>query len=135
MSRGRHLPLLLLALTVVGCGSDTPTTPSDPTATTETFSSLVQKNGTTTRSFTTTAQGTITVTLTSLGQEAAFVGLGVGLSDAVTGQCTPTFSVVTSVYAGRALSVKADIGHYCILVSDIGELTNQANFTVSVTHF
>jgi hypothetical protein len=135
MSRGRHLLFLVLALTAVGCGSETPTTPSDPKATTESFSSIVQKNGTTTRSFTTTEQGIMTVTLTSLSQEAASVQLGVGLSDVATGQCTPTFSVVTSVYAGRALSVKADIGHYCILVSDIGELTNQANFSVGVTHF
>jgi hypothetical protein len=136
MTRASRYALCALAIVAVACDSDTPTTPTtEPTEVTETFTSIVQRNGTTTRSFSTEAQGLITVTLTSLGQDAAQVGLGLGLSDTVTGQCLPTFSVITSTYLGRAISVKADPGQYCIVVSDVGELTNQSSFAVDVRHF
>ena len=129
--------LVVLTVTTAACGSDTPTTPSTstPTATTDTFTSVVERRGSTSRSFATSAQGIVTLTLTSLGQEAASVSLALGLSDPATGQCTPTFSVVTSVYAGRAVSVKADTGSYCFIVSDIGELNDRSTFGVDVTHF
>jgi len=134
-----RLVLLLIAAAVTagttGCGSETPTSPSDTTTpVTETFSSIVPWKGATSRSFTTSAKGTVTVTLTSLGQDAAAVGLALGLADGANSQCAPTYSVVTTVYAGRQLAATADAGRYCILVSDIGELTNQASFTVTVVH-
>jgi len=126
-----------VAVVIAACGSDTPTTPTtvDPIPTTESFSSTVQRNGATTRSFSTSAQGVITVRLTSLTVDAISMGLGLGLSDAATGKCLATYTVTTSLYTGRAISVTADAGTYCIIVYDVGELGNQTNFTVSVTHF
>ena len=132
-------PLLLLiaaTLTIgtLGCGSETPTTPSDTTTpVTETFSSIVPWKGATSRSFTTSATGTITLSLTSLGQDAA-IGLALGLADGANGQCAPTYSVVTTAFAGRQLAANADAGRYCFLVYDIGELTGQVSFTVTVVH-
>ena len=126
-----------IALAASACGSETPTTPSESAATptTQTFSSSVQRNGATSRSFTTDEQGAITVTLTSLGVDGLSMGLGLGLSDSATGQCLLTYSVVTSTYAGRAISVKADAGQYCVVVYDVGEVSNVTSFEVTVTHF
>lgn len=136
---GRVASAWLLAgvVSLAGCGSDTPTTPTnpEPLTTTESFSSTVQRNGSTTRSFSTSAQGVITVRLTSLSVDSISMGLGLGLSDAATGRCLPTYTVTTSLYTGRAISVNADAGSYCIIVYDIGELGNLTSFTVSVTHF
>ena len=109
--------------------------PETATAVTETFSNTVLKGGATSRSFTTTASGMITITLTSLSQEMALVGLALGLSDEVTGTCSRTYSIVTQLYSARALSTTADKGRYCVVVYDVGELTDSATFTVVVTHF
>jgi hypothetical protein len=131
-AHGRLLAIGFAAL-VGACGSDTPTSPSATDPVTETFSSIVQPKGSTSRSFATTASGTITVTLTSLGQDTAAVRLALGLADA-SGDCAPTFSVVTTQYSGRQLSQTADAGQYCVIVTDIGELTGQTTFTVTVVH-
>ena len=139
MTPRRYLARAALALTLAAaaCDSDTPTSPTEatPTATTETFTGTVQRRGATSRSFRTSAEGVITASLASLGQDGAQVSLALGLSDQTTGQCLPTYSVVTSVFAGRAISVKADAGQYCFMVTDIGEITNVASFEVTVTHF
>jgi hypothetical protein len=132
-AHGRLLAIGFAAL-LVACGSDTPTSPSTTDPVTETFSSIVQPKGSTSRSFTTTASGTITVTLTSLGQDTAAIRLALGLADAASGDCAPTYSVITTQYSGRQLSQTADAGQYCILVTDIGELTGQTTFTVTVVH-
>jgi hypothetical protein len=136
MNTWQLLALVATALTVgsAACGSDTPTRPSDTTTpVTETFSSIVPWKGATSRSFTTAATGTVTLSLTSLGQDAA-VGLALGLADGANGQCAPTYWVVTTAYAGRQISANADAGRYCFLVYDVGELTGQVSFTVTVVH-
>jgi hypothetical protein len=128
---------LLIALAIFGLAcDDTPTSPTDPepTLVTETFSSIVQNKGATSRSFTTTDTGPISVSLTSLSKDGAAVGLALGLADGADGQCAPTFFVVTTVYSGRQLSTTADPGRYCFVVYDVGELTGQTNFTVTVVH-
>jgi hypothetical protein len=128
--------LVLLALAAcAACGSDTPTSPSDDaTPITETFSSIVQPKGATSRSFTTSASGAITLSLTALGHDTAAVGLALGLADATSGQCSPTYAVVTTQYSARQLSATADAGRYCFVVYDVGELTGQTTFTVTVVH-
>jgi hypothetical protein len=133
--------VLLSLLAVVGCGSDTPTEPSTTTTTTatavtETITSAVQRRGATLRSFTTSTEGNVTVSLTSLGQEGAAVRLGLGLSDEVSGDCSLAYTVVTTAYSGRQLAATADAGRYCVGVYDIGELTAfSTGFTITVVHY
>ena len=140
----RRLVGVLFAVLLSGglaCG-DSPTEPTSTeaevetaTAVTETFSNAVLKGGATSRSFITTDSGMITIVLTSLSQDTAFVGLALGLSDEVTGVCTRTYAIVTQVYSARALSANADKGRYCVVVYDVGDFTDSVTFTVSVTHF
>jgi hypothetical protein len=134
MSARRTALAIGVAALLAACGSDTPTSPSTTDPVTETFSSIVQPKGSTSRSFTVAVSGTITVTLTSLGQDTAAVRLALGLADTPSGDCAPTYSVVTTQYSGRQLSQTADAGRYCIIVTDIGELTGQTTFTVTVVH-
>ena len=131
--------LLVVLLSGLACG-DTPAEPTSsepetPTAVTESFSNSVQKGGATSRSFVTTESGMITIVLTSLSQDTAFVGLALGLSDELTGVCTRTYAIVTQLYSARALSATADKGRYCVVVYDVGDFTDAVTFTVSVTHF
>ena len=75
MTSRRYLARAALALTLAtaACDSDTPTNPTEatPTATTETFTGNVQRRGATSRSFRTSAEGVITASLASLGQDGA----------------------------------------------------------------
>ena len=137
----RLVGVLLVVLLSGGLAcEDTPAEPTSsepetPTAVTESFSNSVQKGGATSRSFVTTESGMITIVLTSLSQDTAFVGLALGLSDELTGMCTRTYAIVTQLYSARALSATADKGRYCVVVYDVGDFTGSVTFTVSVTHF
>src|SRR5258705_3161084 len=77
---GGGWPVLAFIATMVaacGNGTSTPTSPSTPTKpAAENWSSTLAPGGTSSRSFTLTAAGTINVTMTSAG---ATVGLGGGL--------------------------------------------------------
>src|SRR2546427_260284 len=83
---GRRLVVLGVLLAAACSGKSTPTTPSNTSkAMSESWSSVVAPGGTSSRSFTVNASGTITVTLTSAG--AATLGLGVGVPRLTGGGC------------------------------------------------
>ncbi len=129
--------VMLLALSCAACGDSTPTsaTTTTPVLTTETYSSTVRHGGATSRSITTSAAGSITVSLTAFGAEEARVGMALGLLDEATGICARTYASVTRLYTGQALSATADAGRYCVTVFDVGDLTAPSSFSVSITYY
>src|SRR5262249_24521421 len=122
-----------IAMLSAGCGSnDTTAGPSTPTGpTSENWSGVLAPGGTSSRSFTVNASGTITVTMTTAG---ATIGLGVGLPRVSGGGCR--LSVVVNSGAGSSpqISTPADSGQYCVQVFDLGTLTDPVGFGMKIDH-
>ena len=110
-----------------------PSSPTAPAASTETFSGTVSVQGTSRSTFTTTQAGTVNVTLATMSPGVA-MGLGIGTPNGTTA-CTLTSSN-TSALAGSTpqLTVTEQPGSYCVSVYDVGNLTGNATFTVTVAH-
>ena len=124
--------LVIAVFAVAGCGSDMPTTPSTTSKTTsESWSSAVAPGGTSSRSFTVNASGTITVTLTGAG---ATLGLGVGLPRVTGGGCRLGVTVNASPGSSPQISTAADAGQYCVQVYDLGTLTDPVSFALKIDH-
>ena len=130
------LVLPLLAAMVSGCSgtiNDFPTTP-DPVIVTDTFSGNLNINGAQTHFVFLGATGTVTATLTSLGDAApSKVGFSMGTLAGAT--CTTVLfndnAVVTSVLSG---SVSTLGGSLCVRIYDTGALTETIPYTLTVTH-
>jgi len=124
--------LVIAVFAAAGCGSDTPTTPSTTSKTTsENWSSAVAPGGTSSRSFTVNASGTITVTLTGAG---ATLGVGVGLPRVTGGGCRLGVTVNASPGSSPQISTAADAGQYCVQVYDLGTLTDPVSFALKIDH-
>ena len=126
------IPLFVLAAIITGCGDGT-TTPTAPTtkAIDDVWSSVLAPGGTSSRSFTVNAAGTIAVTMTSAG---ATVGLGVGLPRTIGGGCRLGVSVNASAGSTPQLTTQADAGQYCVQVFDLGTLTDAVPFALKIDH-
>jgi hypothetical protein len=132
--------LCLAVLVLVGaaaCGDDEPTTPTEPTrpTVTETFPGRVTVNGAQTHGFAAGGSGRIDVTLTSLSpNSAARVGLTLGNLNTL-GSCT-VFTSNDNATQGTLVSGNASAaGNFCVRVHDVGQLTEPAEYTVTVVHF
>jgi hypothetical protein len=143
MSRFRHfLPSIAivaaLMLPLAGCDNgpsteDDSTTPTTPVTSpvTETFSSQLFVNGSASRSFYAVKAGTATVTLVSAGPPSTVkLGFGIGVRDVLGSGCLFTRSSEAAV-AGASFSLPVDAGVYCVRVYDVGAMT--ANVTFSIT--
>ncbi len=126
--------LAFIATMSVACGNgtSTPTAPSTTTKTgPESWSTTLAPGGTSSRSFTVTAAGTINVTLESAGST---VGLGVGLPRVTGGGCRLGVSVTTGGGSAPQITTQADAGQYCVQVFDLGTLTDPISFTLKIDH-
>jgi len=100
-----------------------------------TFASTLPVKGAVTKTVTTSTEGTIDVTLNSLGsQPNAVVGLGIGVVPSTSAECTLTIIVQTKAGSVPQLSEKVDAGSYCVGLSDVGNLTNQTTFSMTIAH-
>jgi ABC-type molybdate transport system substrate-binding protein len=123
-----RLAALVLLLGLTAACSDTSTSPA--ATTTDTFSGTVSPGSPSMQTFTTSAAGTMTVTLTALTPQAT-VGLAVGTVSNST--CTP--SGQASVQQGGTVSGSvSSSGTYCALVFDSGSLTAAESYTITVNH-
>jgi hypothetical protein len=105
------------------------------TDTTTTFASTLAVGGTATRTFTTTQGGTITVSLASLGgaEPDAVVGLGIGLLR-TNSSCGLSQSIETSAGSSAQIMISADAGQYCVRIFDLGSLTEDSSFSMTIEH-
>jgi hypothetical protein len=126
----------LLALTACNKNSTTPTSPSAPAVTTDTFSSSIAQTGSVTHLFKVAATGELTVTLTSVSPLST-MALGVGM---MTSDGTGCLTTVTQNDNARtsapALQGTAVAGNYCVRVYDSGNVpvSTTVTYTVTVAH-
>jgi hypothetical protein len=128
--------MVALALLAPGCGDDSatptsPTTPSGPV--TETHSTQVWPGGFSSRTFSMTTSGTISVTLTNTTPAGVSLGLVLGVPRG-GGGCAPSVSVVASAGSTPQIAQTADAGTYCTLIYDLGTLTDVVSYTLKVEH-
>jgi hypothetical protein len=138
----RAAVLMAAALFAIGCGDDTPTSPSstDTTATTSsiTFTGTLAPGGSRFYSFSATAAGSVSALLASVATAATGLPLGVPLEIGVgvpagTG-CAATTTQMVSPGLTAQLSVPLETGTFCLRVADAGFLTSPATFAVRFTH-
>ena len=127
------LPVVMFAAACEGDIANIPTTP-DPVTVTETFTGTVNINGAATHSFNTLATGTVTATLTSLGENPpAAVGLSMGTMSGSTCSLVLTNdrAVVTSIVNGTVTTL---VGSLCVRIYDVGSLTQAVPYEIRVEH-
>ena len=132
----RAAAVLTLALSLSACGSDNPTTPgnggSSGERATETFNGTVAPRSGAWHTFTVTAAGTIDVTLTTLTAPAA-TAVGVGIGTTPTNGCDVQAWNNASVQ-GTIITAPINAGTFCVMIYDVGNLTDGAAYTVTVVH-
>ncbi len=127
------LPLAMFAAACEGDLAKIPTTP-DPVTVTETFTGTININGAATHAFFTSATGTVTATLLSLGENPpAAIGLSMGtLSGSTCSQVlTNDKAVVTSIVSGTVTTLG---GSLCVRIYDVGSLTESVPYEIRVEH-
>lgn len=127
------------------CGKDdTPTSPTTTTTTTtvasasitEDFSGVLPVGSSRFYAFTVGENGTVNLTLNSIGgagvPSTVWVGLGIGTPNAE--DCSTTSSVNTQSGATAQVTGTYQPGIYCAKVSDIGNLAAPATFAITIAH-
>jgi outer membrane lipoprotein SlyB len=127
---------LLTTVAVAGCSDEeTPTTPTTRTVEQVSWSTNVATGGATSRSFRTTRNGTVSITLQSVGGSTTqAVGLGVGIPLGDGTGCVLSRSVETVAGATAQLELSVDAGSYCVQVYDLGTLTQPTGFTLLLVY-
>jgi hypothetical protein len=132
--------LLAAGAVLAGAGCDQPGTTTQPTPTptvvVQPFTGTLVKGGSAFFSFTVPQTGTVSLTLLSLtiagAPTDATISMGVGAPGGTTCRTNST----TNVTPGATPQVTATNlapGIYCALVTDPGNLTADANFSINIT--
>jgi hypothetical protein len=141
MRKGWSRLLLAAALAAAAaCTSSpaptTPTTPVAPAGTTDSFSGTIGQLGSDNHVFTLAANGTITITLTSVAPLAT-MSLGVAVLGSDGTNCLTQISQNADARTGAvALQGTGTTGNYCVRVYDSGNVqpATSVNYTVQVLH-
>lgn len=127
---------VLLALSAAACSNDSTTSPSTTTTTspvTDSFASLLAVGGATTRTFAVSTAGTVKITLSTLSNANARVGVSLGLP-ATGAPCSPSISVITGPGSAPQVQTAVSAGTYCAQVFDTGTLKEDTAFTLTIEH-
>ncbi|HSP89904.1 MAG TPA: hypothetical protein VLN08_03310 [Vicinamibacterales bacterium] len=128
------LSLSLLALAAAGCGDDLTDRELGPSGTvTETFAGTLNPGGGTTHVFVVTSQGTISATLTAVGDDNTRV-VGLALGNYSNNACQlAAANDVAYVSLPLVASVSA-AGTICARVYDSQAVPDATSYTLSVVH-
>lgn len=121
-----------------GCGADTttPTSPTPPVTTTESFSGTLGQLGSATQIFTVSATGTVEISLTSVAPLST-MALGVGVQSSDGTSCLATITQNDNARSGAsALRGTVAAGKYCIRLYDSGNIpaSGSADYVVQIVH-
>ena len=148
-----RLPVLILAITalsVAGCGDDTPTspstTPTTPTSVTERFDAIINLNGSNYFPFSVNQSGgNVSINFASLSPlnrpglltVAMEIGYGTTLLDGdgnVVGcDLRKTIQATPGLTAQMSESL-TPAANYCASIADVGNMREPANFSMRITH-
>lgn len=141
--RGTLALVAVLATVAAGCGKDdSPTTPTTPTTTvatptsTEDFTGTLPVGGSRFYSFTVEQNGTVNITLTSVGgtNVPSSLWLGIGIGTPSGEDCSTTSSVNTQSGTTAQVTGTYAPAIYCAKVYDIGNLVAPASFAITIAH-
>ncbi|MCC7125084.1 MAG: hypothetical protein IT178_09555 [Acidobacteria bacterium] len=132
----RRAILLSMLISLATACSDTPTSPDavDTPPYTAIFASTITAQGAASRSFTALGSGEMTLTLTSTTPANIALGLGVGIPRDDGRGCHLARAVTTSAGTTAQIAMPMDAGAFCVQVYDVGEVAQQAGFSVTLTH-
>lgn len=121
----------MMMAAVVACGGS-PSSPSN--STTDPFSGTLKANSAAYFGpFTVTKEGTVTITATALSPQSS-VAIGLGLGQFVGNTCVIQVNE-PGFYVNQPVGFNGiSAGQYCASIFDIGYLTQDNTFTVTVTH-
>ena len=132
--------IVALVLVLVGsaCGDDIPNvntpTPTPVSPATETFSSGVVPMGTAARSFVAAKAGPVEITLVSIGPPTnVTVGMGIGIpTPTASAGCSLNMALNTAPGTTPQITAQVDGGSFCVKVFDVGNLTQEAFFQITI---
>jgi len=131
----RTLPLLAVLVLGAACDdnsqNNTPTVPSNPITTTETFEGALTKNGAVAYNFIVTQSGTVTATLTAVSDTTVAVGFSLGTWNGTA--CSTTGIFNDNAFAGATIlgSVSA-AASLCVRAYDVGKVTDPVTFSILI---
>ena len=128
---------LLSGLIAAGCTASPTVQPNtivpSPATMTETFTGTVGVQGSDTHTFTVAQTGAVDITLTAVVPASnTTMGLGVGTPTGLS--CFAVASVQSQAGPTPQLRGTALAGQLCVIVYDIGNLTDPVDYTVTVAH-
>jgi hypothetical protein len=132
---GAVAAILALAVLLPACGKDNPTSSdgsSNATRTTDTFTGTLTSRSATWHTFTVVASGTVDATLTTIEPVSTLtVGLGIGTTptNGCSVQAWNNAATTGTVVTGSIIA-----GTFCVTVYDVGNVTEDVTYTVTVTH-
>ncbi|HKW01329.1 MAG TPA: hypothetical protein VJN96_16010 [Vicinamibacterales bacterium] len=132
-SNSRFCAIALIALIswTTACGSSSPAAPDLPLVTDNLQGTLSPTNANT-HQLNSAGAGSLTVTLTSVTPTVPAVGMGIGV--VTNGNCTLQFTnspfTVGTVWNANV----GGAGTFCIVIYDIGLLTQDVSYTITVVH-
>ena len=133
--------LSVVVASAVACGGSSNTSnivsPS-ATVTTETFTGTISPGTSKVHTFTVTAPGTVSVTMTAAGPPSTItMGLGIGNPDA-NGNCIflsgGTTQAIASTTTPQLTGTLTASGAYCVAIGDIGNAAGPITYSISVSH-
>ena len=142
--------LCILAFGSVGCNGNSTTSPTttttDTTTTTttasaptvtETFSGTLTPSATLVFPFSVTVYGTVNLALVDVTGPTVpatmQVRLGIGTPDGAGG-CTLSATSLSTAGTTTQVTATKDVGDYCALIADVGNLVGTAAFDITVAH-
>jgi hypothetical protein len=135
--------MVALALFAAACGDDTPTSPSTnppttvaPASISETYTGTLVVGGSRFYSFTVHQNGTVNVSLASLGDEIpSDVAVELVLGQPAGTGCAPKTTVSVSIESAVPhITGSFPPGVYCARITDTGTLPSTAQFVVAIEH-
>jgi hypothetical protein len=130
------LALCAAAFTASACSDPaTPPTPIPVVPTVlDTFTGTLLQFGTNSHPFAVQAIGGIKISVTSIDPSAA-IGIGIGTPSTASGSCLVLTQVTSVASTGVQISGNATLtGNFCVAVSDVGNLVEPVNYTITVLH-
>lgn len=97
------------------------------------FASTITPGGRATRSFEASVQGLVTITLDSLSAGAVDMGLGLGVISPDGSGCKLA-QIVQAGPGGTPLTARIDPGAYCATLFDVGNLTKNETFSMTIRY-
>lgn len=127
----RATALVALMLWTAACGSSNPTAPSAPPVT-DTLTGTLTATTANAHQLSASTGGTLTITLTTLTPAVSAVGMGIGVVS--NGQCSLQFTN-SPFAAGNVWNASlASGGTFCVVIYDIGLLTQDETYSITVVH-